>query len=141
MPACKPARQCTLLLPSGKRCRSFALRGKAFCHFHIHNHRLLARERFVSQRLDQVEAQVAAMSTAQLLHFLQQNLTTLPHTLARYPEVSYTLIYTLDRLDEISVLESSLRLFLEQNQEFAAMVEAKMNELRNLQTSVPESGI
>ena len=121
MAASKPARQCTLImLSTGKRCGGVALRGKPFCYHHDGNHKEHTRERILCQRLDRLGDKLDAMDTAQLLNFLQQKLTALPKTLSRFPEVSYALVYTLDRIGEITSLESTLRRFLQQNQQFVA---------------------
>ena len=108
----KPARQCTLIRPSGKPCGSLALRGKPFCYHHNGNHRSLTRERLLCQRLGRLREKLEAMGTASLVNFLYWKLSTLQKTLIRFPEVAYTLTYTLDRLEEITALESILREFL-----------------------------
>ncbi|MGB0125308.1 MAG: hypothetical protein WA400_01235 [Silvibacterium sp.] len=142
MAASNPARQCTLILPSsGKRCGGVALRGKPFCYHHDGNHKEHTRERILCQRLDRLGDRLAAMDTAQLLNFLQQKLTALPKTLSRFPEVSYALVYALDRLGEITSLESTLRWFVQQNQQFAASLQAMSSESSNLPAISPKSTI
>jgi hypothetical protein len=61
--------------------------------------------------------------------------------MSRFPEVSYTLTYTLDRIAEIRALESGIYALMHENEEFAAMIEAKTNEFMNLHTTDPKSGI
>jgi len=141
MPACKPVPQCTLIMPSGKRCGGVAMRGKRFCYHHTGNQRQLTRERIMCERLDRIGARMDAMDTAELLCFLHQKLGTMTKTCLRFPEVGYTLTYTLDRLTEITSLESTLRMFLAQNQQFAGRVQASRSHSSNLQGRSPESAI
>ena len=139
MPGCKPVRQCTLIMPaSGKRCGSLAQRGKAFCYHHAGNHRALTRERLVCERLDRLGEKLNTLNTAELLDFIHQKLGTLPKTLTRFPEVGYTLTYTLDRLSEITALESMLRVFLQQNQNFTD-VSSNRSKSSNLSPTHPKS--
>jgi hypothetical protein len=140
MPPCKPAPQCKLILPAtGKRCGSLALRGQPFCYHHTGKQREYCRERMLNHRLDRLGEQLNAMGAAQLLNFLQQKLAPFVKTFVRNPEVGYTLVYTLDRLAEITTLESILRQFLQQNQEFAARAQAISNTSRNMQANHAES--
>jgi hypothetical protein len=108
-------------MPTGKRCGSPAQRDKAFCYHHLGNHRVFTRERLVCERLDRLGEKLDAMNAAELLNFVHRKLCTLPKTLTRFPEVSYTVTYALDRLSEIAALESTLRSFVQQNQDFAGM--------------------
>jgi len=140
MAATRPARLCKLVMPStGKRCGSPALRGKPFCYHHAENHRDYARERRLVLRLDHLGHQLNAMDTPELLNFLHQKLTTLAKTYRRFPEVGYTLVHTLDRIEEITSLESRLRQLLQQNQEFAARAQAIPNQFTNIPITHPES--
>jgi hypothetical protein len=68
------------------------------------------------------------MHASELLNTLHRLLNTLPKTLSRFPEVSFTLTYTLDRLAEITSLESILYAFAKQNQEVVAKFTAKAAE-------------
>jgi hypothetical protein len=139
MAATKPAPLCTLVMPSGKRCGSPALRGKPFCYHHVRKHRDYTRDLMLVLRFDRLGDQLDAMDTPQLLNFLHQKLATLTKTFRRFPEVGFTLVYTLDRIGEITSLESTLRLFLQQNQEFAARAQAIPNQSRNIPITSPES--
>ena len=140
MAASNPVRQCTLImLSSGNRCRGVALRNKPFCYHHDGNQKKHTRERNLCQRLDRLGDKLDAMDTAQLLNFLQQKLTTLPKTLSRFPEVSYTLVYALDRLGEITSLESALRHYVSQYQQFARYQSAVPSQFNSLQATSPQS--
>jgi hypothetical protein len=121
---------------SGKRCGSPALRGKPYCYHHTENHMEHVRDRIMQQRLARLSEKLDAMDTSQLLNFLQHSLTPLQKTLRRFPEAGYTLVYTLDRLGEITYLESTLRLFLQKNQQFAASLQARSSGLNNLPANV-----
>jgi hypothetical protein len=126
---------------SGKRCGGVAVRGKRFCCHHTGNHRPLSRERILCERLGRIGEKLDAMDTAELLNFLHQKLGTMTKTCLRFPEVSYTLTYALDRLCEITSLESTLHLFLTQNQQFAASLQASSSHSSNLQERSPDSAI
>lgn len=141
MAACKPAPQCALILPSGKRCGSPALRNQRHCHFHRSSHCELIRERLASERLDGFGQRLDTLTVTELLMFLHEKLCMLLKTMSRFPEVSYTLTYTLDRLAEIRALESGIYALMHENQEFASMIAAKTNELMNLHATDPESRI
>jgi hypothetical protein len=132
MAACKPARLCALVFPSGKRCGSIALRNQSYCYHHAGNHQAYSRDRFLCERLGRVREKLDAMPASSLLNFLHQQLCTLPKTMHRFPEVDFTLTYTLDRIDEIKALESTISSFLQQNQELAPMLHSKPNQTENL---------
>lgn len=141
MPGTTPVPQCTLIMTSGKRCGGVAMRGKRFCYHHTGSHRQRSRERILGERLDRLGVKMDAMDTAELLCFLYQKLGTMTKTCLRFPEVGYTLTYALDRLGEVTSLEATLRLFLTQNQQFAARAQASRNDSSNLQRRSLESVI
>jgi hypothetical protein len=113
--ASKPVALCTLVMPSGKRCRAVALRNQSFCRAHGSTHRLYERDRAFNPILERLEEKIAAMDTSELLHLLHQKLGRLPKTLSRFPDIAYTVAATMDRLDEINQMESNLKLQTQQN--------------------------
>lgn len=115
-----PAPLCTLILSTGKRCGSPALRGKRFCYHHSRNHLDHTRDRRIARRLERLSVRLDSMSTAELLQTLHRQLGTLPKTLSRYPEVSCTLNNALGRLKAIITLESILYEYKHHNQKFAS---------------------
>jgi hypothetical protein len=119
MAATTPAPLCTTILPNGKRCGSFALRGKRICYHHSGVRSSSARDRRLARRMDQLNSQFDRMGTADLLVHLHKQLSTLPKTLSRFPEVSFALVYTLTRLEEISSLESRIPKLAQRNQKVA----------------------
>jgi hypothetical protein len=132
-----PAPQCKLIMPStGKRCGSPALRGQPFCYHHSGKHRELSRERMLAQRLDRLGEKLDTMDAAGLLDFLQQTLASLMKTFSRFPEAAFTFMYTLDRIDEIVSLESTLRAFRQQNQDFAAHPQPSSAQINSLQPNL-----
>lgn len=141
MPACKPARQCTLIKPYGNRCGAMALRGKRFCYHHNGNHQKVTRDRLLVQRLDCLTEKMNAMDAAALLNFLHHQLSGLTQTLIRFPIVAHTVVYTIERIGEITSLESAIRTFLSQYQEHVASLQAAPIETSNLPETSPESNI
>ena len=137
MAACKPVRLCALVFVSGKRCGSPALRNQLYCYHHAGNHRAYTRDRFLCDRLGRIREKLDAMPASALLNFLHQQLCNLPKTLHRFPEIDFTLTYTLDRIEEITALESVLSSFLQQNQELAPMLQPKPNQIGFLPTTLP----
>ncbi len=135
MSASKPVRLCALVFVSGRRCGSPALRNQPYCHHHAGNHQAYTRDRFLCDRLGRIREKLDAMPASALLNFLHQQLCTLPKTMHRYPEINFVLTYTLDRIDEISALESIISSFLQQNQELAPMPDSKLNQTENLSTT------
>lgn len=130
---------CTLTLSNGRRCQAVALRNQRFCRHHIGNHRQHTRERRLGQRLDRLSDRLDEMNAAKLLSFLHQILIPLSKTLTRYPELQHTLIYTLDRLNEINTLESNIYKIILENHELTAQLQAIHSKNRNLQPSLAES--
>lgn len=128
MAATTPAALCTLILNSGKRCGSPALRGKRFCYHHSGNHRNHTRDRRLIHRLERLSSFYDGMNTAEMLLTLHRQLSKLTKTLTRFPEVAHTLTYTLDRIEAITVLESLLIDQLQQNQKFAAYAKGSAAE-------------
>lgn len=135
MAACKPTRLCALVFPSGKRCGSIALRNQSYCYHHAGNHQAYSRDRFLCERLGRVKEKLDAMPASSLLNFLYQQLCTLPKTMHRFPEINFTLTYTLDRIDEIKALESIISSFPQQNHELALIAHSKPNQTENLPTT------
>jgi hypothetical protein len=113
--ASKPVALCTLVMPSGKRCRAVALRNQSFCRAHSGTHRLCERDRAFNPILERLGDKIAAMDTSELLNFLFHKLGRLPKTLSRFPDIAYTLTATMDRLDEINQMESNLKQQIQQN--------------------------
>ena len=137
MAACKPVRLCALIYVSGKRCGSPALRNQPYCYHHAGNHQAYTRDRYLCDRLGRIREKLDAMPASALLNFLHQELCKLPKTLHRFPEIDFTLTYTLDRIEEITALESVFSSFLQQNQELAPMLQPKPNQTGNLPTTLP----
>ena len=137
MAACKPVRLCALIYVSGKRCGSPALRNQPYCYHHADNHQAYTRDRYLCDRLGRIREKLDAMPASALLNFLHQELCKLPKTLHRFPEIDFTLTYTLDRIEEITALESVFSSFLQQNQELAPMLQPKPNKTGNLPTALP----
>ena len=141
MSAFKPAPLCALIMSSGKQCGSPAMRGTRFCYNHSTKHRVSKSERLLVERLERLLAQLEVMDIAGVLDLLHQKLITLPKTLSRFPDVDFTLTYTLDRIHEVIFLESRLSQLLPQNQEFAMPLRAMDSDSNNLGKTSPESGI
>jgi hypothetical protein len=137
MAACKPVRLCALVFVSGKRCGSPALRNQPYCYHHAGNHQAYTRDRYLCDRLGRIREKLDAMPASALLNFLHQQLCNLPKTLHRFPEIDFTLTYTLDRIEEITALESTLSSLLQQNQELARMFPPKLKETETLPTTLP----
>jgi hypothetical protein len=137
MAACKPVRLCALVFVSGKRCGSPALRNQPYCYHHAGNHQAYTRDRYLCDRLGRIREKLDAMPASALLNFLHQQLCNLPKTLHRFSEIDFTLTYTLDRIEEITALESVLSSFLQQNQELAPMFRPKPNQIGILPTTLP----
>jgi len=137
MAASKPVRLCALVFVSGKRCGSPALRNQLYCHHHAGNHQAYTRDRYLCDRLGRIRKKLDAMPASALLNFLHQQLCTLPKTLHRFPEIDFTLTYTLDRIDEIYALKSRISSLLQQNQELAPMLHPNLNQTENLPTTLP----
>jgi hypothetical protein len=116
MAASKPVALCSLVMPSGKPCRAIALRNQRFCRTHSATHRVYERERIHCEILDRLGEKIRAMDTSELLLFLHQKLGRLPKTIKRFPDIGYTLTVTLDRLSEITEMESILKHQIQQNQ-------------------------
>jgi hypothetical protein len=57
----------------------------------------------------------------------------------RFPEINFALTYTLDRITQITALESKTWSVLQQNQEFAFATHAKPKQTENLPTTAPYS--
>jgi hypothetical protein len=132
MAACKPVRLCALVFVSGKRCGSPALRNQPYCYHHAGNHQAYTRDRYLCDRLGRIREKLDAMPASALLNFLHQQLCNLPKTLHRFPEIDFTLTYTLDRIEEITALESVFSSFLQQNQELAPMLHRNPKQTGNL---------
>lgn len=115
MAASKPAALCTLIMPSGKRCGGMALRNQRFCWAHIRTHRISERERILAKMMDRLGDKIEEMDTPELLYFLHRKLERLQTTFSRFPDVRYTLVAALDRVEEIAQMESNLRLQIKQN--------------------------
>jgi hypothetical protein len=124
----KPAPLCTRIMPSGKHCGSPALRGKRVCYHHSGKHREFTRERLLCRRLERLSTRLDGMKTADLLLTLQGQLSKLSKTLTRFPETACTLSHTLDRLEEITSLESILYDYVQHNQQFAAYLTGAIAE-------------
>jgi len=122
----KPQGLCTLIMPTGKLCGSPAVRNQKFCYNHIRNHRAYERGHVHTRMLERLGSQIDAMETPELLDFLHQKLARLRKTLNRFPDVHYTLMASLDRIGEITQMESILRQQVRQNQEF-------LNKIREYQ--------
>ena len=138
MAASKPVRLCALVFVSGKRCGSPALRNQPYCHHHAGNHQAYTRDRYLCDRLGRIREKLDAMPASALLNYLHQQLCTLPKTMHRFPEINFTLTYTLDRIEEITALESVISSFLQQNQELAPMPHPNLNQTENLcSTALP----
>jgi len=115
MAASKPVALCTLVMPSGNRCRAIALRNQRFCRAHSQTRRVYERERTVVQMLDRLKLKVDALDTPDLLYLLHQRLGRLQKTLRRFPDAGYILTAALDRIDEIKQLESQAKQQMQQN--------------------------
>jgi hypothetical protein len=59
--------------------------------------------------------------------------------MTRFPEINFALTYTLDRIAEITALESKTCSLLQQNQEFASATHAKPSQGQSLATSLANS--
>jgi hypothetical protein len=118
MPAAKPAPQCQLILPSEKRCGGIALRGQPYCYHHSGNHRKHTRERQICQRLEHLGDELNAMDASELLIFLYRKLARMQKTFDRFPEEGFVLAYAIERVNEITSLESAIRQLLPQDQQF-----------------------
>ncbi|HEX5234623.1 MAG TPA: hypothetical protein VFW25_04755 [Silvibacterium sp.] len=102
-------------MPSGRRCRAVALRNQRFCRSHAATHGLYERENIVGPTLDRLAAKAAEMTTDELLGFLHEKLGRLQKTMNRFPDVRYILIAALDRITEITQMESILKQQIQQN--------------------------
>ena len=94
-----------------------------------------------AERLERLRDQLEVMDIAGVLDLLHQKLVTLPKTLSRFPDVDFTLTYTLDRIHEVIFLESRLSQLLPQNQELAMPLRAMGSNSNNLGQTSPESGL
>ena len=119
---------CTLTLPSGKRCGCPAMRNQKFCYHHTRNHTGHERAQARDRMLERLDSKISAMNTAELLYLLHSQLSRLNKTLNRFPEIHYTLLAALERIAEISQMESTLRQQIRQNHEFMnRLVEGRLN--------------
>jgi hypothetical protein len=103
-------------MPSGKLCRGMALRNQRFCRAHSPTPRVAERANSVQNMVERLAVQVAAMNTAELLDFLLQKLERLQKSFNRFPDVRFTLIFALDRIDQITRMESAAKQQFLQNQ-------------------------
>ena len=103
-------------MASGKRCGSPALRNQRYCWAHNKTHRIYERERALGRILDRLGDKLDAMDTSELLDFLHHKLERLQKTFNRFPDVRYTLNSALDRIQEITELESMAKQQIQSNQ-------------------------
>jgi hypothetical protein len=139
MATSKPVPLCTLIMSSGNRCGSPALRDQRFCYHHSGSHRLRTREELLGQRLDRLREKLDAMDISELLHFVYHKLESLQKTFNRFPEVRYTLTYIHDRFDELKSFESELRWFMQQVQQVPSPPQPSANAFNNLAATPAES--
>jgi hypothetical protein len=139
MATTKPVPLCTLIMPSGNRCGSPALRDQRFCYHHSGSHRLRTREELLGKRLERLGNKLDAMDISELLLFVHHKVESLQKTFNRFPEVRYTLTYTLDRIDELKSFESELRWFIHQVQQVPSPPQPSANAFNNLAATPPES--
>ena len=104
-------------MPTGKRCGSPAMRNEKFCYNHSRNHCAHERGHIRARMLERLGSKIGTMDTPDLLYFLHEKLSRLHKTLNRFPDVHYTLMASLDRIAEITQLESTLRQQIRQNHE------------------------
>lgn len=123
MAASKPVLLCTLTMPNGQRCGSPALRGKRFCYHHSRTERISERERHFQQRLGRIVTQIEAMNTSQLLHFLFEKLEPMQKTLKRFPDAYCALIAALERVHEISEMESESKRQMRLNEQLLSHIQ------------------
>jgi hypothetical protein len=95
---------CTYELPGSRTCRQPRLRDEAFCRFHIRNHEAAAH----ALRMHRLHGQLEALDLPQLLAALRDRLDTIRCTLRCYPEAKLTLTIAIDRLNDMSPIESPM---------------------------------
>ena len=104
------------------------MRNQKFCYNHSRNHRAHERGHIRARMLERLGSKIGEMDTADLLYFLHEKLSRLHKTLNRFPDIHYTLMASLDRIAEITQLESTLRQQVKQNQELLHKIrEYQMN--------------
>lgn len=137
----RPVPLCTELLPSGKLCRGIALRDQRYCHAHIRNHRLRERDRAQIAVLEDLAARVQRMDLPTLLHTLNCRLTGLSrcHAITRFPEVTYLLAHTIDRLEEANPSESDIKSQLTPDQIPDDLSRFSPNEINQMIASLTNS--
>lgn len=106
----RPVALCHHLMPTGKLCRGVAVRDDRYCRAHIRNYRQLERDRAQFAAIERLADTVQPMDLAGVLYELSWRLTQLSrcYSITRFPEITYLLAHSIDRLDEfIGELNSS----------------------------------
>jgi hypothetical protein len=108
---------CEYALPNGRICRQPRLRGESHCRFHIRQKREFDRD----QRMYDLNDQLEAMDTPQLLQTLRDKLQNIRLYLRCYPEAMLAITVAIERLTDLTRTPSITGPQPQQNQSPAAM--------------------